>query len=139
MSWSGGRSLLLLQVDILVVVIIEEERFPVFDMGRLEINAGIPIDEADGWIVEENGFGFLEEIEAFGGFALALSLGDEGVEFGIGPARVIVTIAGGPEGKEGDGVHVIADPTGAGDLVFKVGLGVEIDFPFLVANGDFDA
>ena len=65
---------------------------------------------------------------------------DEGVVILVFPTGFVVGVVRAHEVEESGGIDEVADPAGAGDVVFEVLDGLLEDFPFLVVDGDiFDA
>ena len=131
-SWGG-------EVEGFVGAVAEDGVVPVFDFGADEVGVHAPEDGDDGHVGEEEGFGFLHGGDAAGGVGLAGGGEHEFVVARAGPAGVVVAVAGAEDAEEGEGVCVVADPAGAGEVVVEGLLGVDVDLPFLLEDADFDA
>ena len=107
--------------------------------GIVELDADEVIEWADGGIFgDENVFGLAEDGVAFLEIDLFGGIGDEFVVEGVGPAGAIIATPGDEHIEEGIGVVIIADPSGAREVVIEFGLGVEIDGVFLLGELDGD-
>lgn len=106
----------------------------------VELDPDEVIEWADGGIFgEDNLFGLAEDGVAFLEIDLFGGVGDEFVVEEVGPAGAIIAAPGDEHIEEGIGVVIIADPSGAGEIVIEFGLGVEIDGVFLLGELDGDA
>ena len=107
--------------------------------GIVELDPDEVIEWADGGIFgDENVFGLAEDGVAFLEIDLFGGIGDEFVVEEVGPAGAIIAAPGDEHIEESIGVVIIADPSGAGEIVIEFGLGVEIDGVFLLGELDGD-